>query len=228
MKKHSKVLAVVTVFGLFAGVACAATEFKTDQEKRSYAIGSSMAKSIKQQGVNIDPEFISQGLLDTFGGKSKLTESEIGAIMQNFQEEIRQKRMAEIQKAAAENKQRGAAFVAENGKKEGVKTLPGGTQYKVLKAGSGKMPTDDDTVLCNYRGTLVDGKQFDASQPGKPASFKVGQVIPGWREALKQMPVGSKWQLVIPSDQAYGERGAGNAIGPNETLVFEVELVSIQ
>ena len=228
MKKHMKVVAIVTVVGLFAGAACAATEFKTDQEKRSYAIGSSMAKSIKQQGINVDPKLVSQGLLDTFEGKSKLTETETGAIMQNFQEEMRQKKMAEFQKAVAENKQRGAAFVAENAKKEGVKTLPGGTQYKILKAGSGKMPTDNDTVLCNYRGTLVDGKEFDASQPGKPASFKVGQVIQGWREALKQMPVGSKWQLVIPAEQAYGERGAGNAIGPNETLIFEVELVGIQ
>jgi len=228
MKKHIKVLAVLTIVGLFTGAAWAATEFKTEQEKRSYAIGSSMAKSIKQQGVSVDPALVSQGLLDTLDGKSQMTDAEIGAIMQKFQEELRQKKMADFQKAATENKQRGAAFIAENSKKEGVKTLPGGTQYKVLHAGSGKTPTDNDTVLCNYRGMLVDGKEFDASQPGKPASFKVGQVIPGWREALKQMPVGSKWQLVIPADQAYGERGAGNSIGPNETLVFEVELVGIQ
>jgi FKBP-type peptidyl-prolyl cis-trans isomerase FklB len=223
-----KFLSVVAVVGLSTGAAWAATEFKTDQEKRSYAIGSSMANSIKQQGFSVDPALVSQGLLDTLGDKSRLTDSEVGAILKKFQEELRQKKIADFMKTADENKQRGAVFMAENGKKEGVKTLPGGTQYKVLHAGSGKMPTDSDTVLCNYRGTLVDGREFDASQPDKPASFKVGQVIPGWREALKQMPVGSKWQLVIPANQAYGERGAGNKIGPDETLVFEIELVGIQ
>ena len=228
MSNYQRLLAVLTVVGLSAGTAWAATEFKTDQEKRSYAIGSSMARGLKQQGISIDPALVSQGLLDTLGDKSQLTDSEIGAIMQQLQEEVRQRKMAEFQKVSAGNRQRGAAYVEENSKKEGVMTLPGGTLYKVLQAGNGKLPTDGDTVLCNYRGTLVDGKQFDASPPGKPVSFKVGQVIPGWREALKQMPVGSIWQLVIPADQAYGERGAGNAIGPNETLIFEVELVGIQ
>lgn len=228
MKITVKVLIALTFFGLSTGAAWAAAKLTTDLEKRSYAIGSSMATSIKQQGLSVNPALVSQGLLDTFKGKSQLTDSEISTILQQLQAEVRQKKTAEFQKAADKNKQRGEAFIAENVKKKGVKTLPGGTQYKVLQAGSGKVPTDNDTVLCNYRGTLVDGKEFDASQPGKPASFKVGQVIPGWREALKQMPVGSKWQLVIPAGQAYGEQGAGNAIGPNETLVFEVELVSIQ
>jgi FKBP-type peptidyl-prolyl cis-trans isomerase FklB len=228
MKRNLLVLAVMTVIGLSPGAAWAATEFKSDQAKRSYAIGASMAKNIKQQGISVDPTLVSQGLLDTLGDKSQLPDSEIGAILQKFQEELRQKKIDDFMKLADENTQRGAAFMAENGKKEGVNILAGGTQYKVLHAGSGRIPTDGDTVLCNYRGTLVDGREFDASQPGRPASFKVGQVIPGWREALKQMPVGSKWQLVIPANQAYGERGAGNKIGPEETLVFEVELVGIQ
>jgi len=200
----------------------------TDMEKRSYAIGANVAKNIKQQAVSVDAALVSKGLLDELAGKSLLTDVELGAIMQQLQGEVRQKMMAEREKAAAENKQRGAAFLAENKKQDGVKVLPGGVQYKVLKAGNGKKPTAADTVQCNYTGTLIDGKVFDASQPGKPVSFKVGQVIPGWQEALKQMPVGSKWHLVIPSDQAYGERGAGNTIGPNETLIFEVELVAIQ
>jgi FKBP-type peptidyl-prolyl cis-trans isomerase FklB len=212
---------------LMAAPAMSAT-LTTDMEKRSYAIGANVAKNIKQQAVSVDAALVSKGLLDELAGKSLLTDVELGAIMQQLQGEVRQKMVAEREKAAAENKQRGEAFLAENKKQDGVKVLPGGVQYKVLKAGSGKKPTAADTVQCNYTGTLIDGKVFDASQPGKPVSFKVGQVIPGWQEALKQMTVGSKWRLVIPPDQAYGERGAGNSIGPNETLIFEVELVGIQ
>lgn len=229
MKTFRKVLAQLLMVVLCAGVAmAAATELKTNQDKRSYAIGANVAKNIKLQEVSVDPALVSQGVLDELSGKSLLSDAELGAIMQQLQGEVRQKMMARHEKDAAVNKQRGEAFLEENKKKEGVKTLPGGVQYKVLTAGTGKKPTDADTVTCNYRGSLVDGKVFDASQPGKPVAFKVSQVIPGWQAALKQMPVGSKWQLVIPPDQAYGERGAGNAIGPNETLFFEVELVGIQ
>ncbi|NJC89263.1 MAG: FKBP-type peptidyl-prolyl cis-trans isomerase [Desulfuromonas sp.] len=229
MKTSRTIFVPLLMLLLAAGAAQAAkAELKTDQEKRSYAIGANVARNIKLQQVEVDAALVSQGLLDELAGKSLLTDAELGAIMQKLQGEVRQKFQAEQAKAGVENKKRGEAFLAENKKKDGVKVLPGGVQYKVLSAGSGKKPTDADTVLCNYRGTLVDGKPFDASQPGKPVSFKVGQVIPGWQEALKQMPVGSKWQLVIPAEKAYGERGAGNAIGPNETLIFEVELVGIQ
>lgn len=218
---------LLTVTMLMAAPAMSAT-LTTEMDKRSYAIGANVAKNIKLQEVSVDPALVSQGVLDELAGKSLLSDAELGAIMQQLQGEVRQKMMARQDKDAAANKQRGEAFLEENKKKEGVKTLPGGVQYKVLTAGSGKKPTDADTVTCNYRGNLVDGKVFDASQPGKPVSFKVSQVIPGWQAALKQMPVGSKWQLVIPAEQAYGERGAGNAIGPNETLIFEVELVGIK
>ena len=224
-----KMLAQLLLIVLFAVPAVAAvTELKTDQDKRSYAIGANVAKNIKQQGVSVDSKLVAQGVLDELAGKSLLTDAELGAIMQQLQGEVRQKMMAEHQKAAAENKQKGAAFLAANAKVEGVKTLPSGVQYKVISAGSGKQPTDADTVQCNYRGMLIDGKVFDASQVGKPVSFKVNQVIPGWQEALKLMSAGSKWMLFIPADKAYGERGAGTAIGPNETLIFEVELVGIQ
>jgi FKBP-type peptidyl-prolyl cis-trans isomerase FklB len=206
----------------------AAPELKTDQEKRSYAIGANVAKNIKLQEVSVDPALVSRGLLDELAGKSQLTDAELGAIMQQIQGEVRQKMLARQEKDGAVNKKRGEEFLAANLKNDGVKTLTGGVQYKVLKAGEGKKPGGADTVQCNYRGMLVDGKVFDASQPGKPASFKVSQVIPGWQIALKEMPVGSKWQLFIPADKAYGERGAGNVIGPNETLIFEVELVGIQ
>lgn len=229
MKGIEKLLAKLLVIALAATPLLAgATELKTDKEKRSYAIGANVAKNIKLQEVSVDNALVTQGYLDEMGGKSQLTDAELGAVMQQLQGEVRQKMVAKHEKDAAGNKKRGEAFLAENKKKDGVKVLAGGVQYKVLTAGSGKKPADTDTVQCNYRGMLVDGKVFDASQPGKPASFKLAQVIPGWQIALKEMPVGSKWQVVIPAEKAYGERGAGSAIGPNETLVFEVELVGIQ
>jgi FKBP-type peptidyl-prolyl cis-trans isomerase FklB len=224
----SSILLLLAASLVGSPVLAAVTELKTDQEKRSYAIGANVARNIKLQEVNVDPALVSQGMLDEMAGKSLVDDAELGAIMQQLQVEVRQKMIAQYEQAAAENQRRGAAFLEENGKKEGVKTLPSGVQYQVLTAGTGKVPTAADTVLCNYRGMLVDGTVFDASEPGQPVDFQVTQVIPGWQEALQLMPVGSKWQLVIPAEQAYGERGAGNVIGPNETLVFEVELVGIQ
>lgn len=228
MKRLLKTVLPLVMCTLAGTVAVAAvTELKSDQEKRSYAIGANVGKNIKLQEVKVDPQLAAQGLLDELAGKSLLTDAELGAIMQQLQGEVRQKMMARHEQDAAENKKRGEAFLAENRRKDGVKVLPGGVQYKVLKATSGRKPTVADTVQCNYRGMLTDGKVFDASPSGKPVSFKVAQVIPGWQEALVEMSVGSRWQLVIPAEKAYGERGAGNAIGPNETLVFEVELVGI-
>jgi len=189
-----------TLFLIFSLLVLSATDLladdlKTDLDKRSYAIGANVGKNIKLQEVKVDPTLVSQGLIDELAGKSQLTDAELGAIMKQLQNEVRQKMKVEYYKAAAENKKRGEAFLVENKKKEGVKVLPGGVQYQVLIAGTGKKPTDADTVLCNYRGMLIDGKVFDASQPGKPVSLMVAQVIPGWQEALKQMPVGSKWEV---------------------------------
>ena len=142
---------------------------------------------------------------------------------------MKQKQMQAMEAAAAENKKQGDAFLAENGKKEGVVTLPSGVQYKVITAGQGRKPVETDTVLCNYKGSFPDGTEFDSSaEAGKPVPFEIKTVIPGFKEALELMPVGSKWQIVVPASLAYGERGAGNVIGPNATLIFEVELVSIQ
>lgn len=229
MKANRSILANLLVMIMIVTPALAAgPELQTDMDKRSYAIGANVAKNLKLQEISVDTALVSQGFLDEMAGKSQLTDADLGVIMQQLQGEVRQKVMARQEKDGAANKKRGEEFLAANLKKDGVKTLTGGVQYKVIKAGEGKKPGEADTVQCNYRGMLVDGKVFDASQPGKPASFKVSQVIPGWQVALKEMPVGSKWQLVIPADKAYGERGAGNIIGPNETLVFEVELVGIQ
>ena len=207
-----------------------ASAFKTQKEKLSYAIGMEMGKGVKSQGLDVDPAIMTQGLNDAIsGGKSLMSEDELRQVISSLQQEIRQKQMQAQEAAAAENKAKGDTFLAENGKKEGVVVLPDGLQYKILTAGQGKKPAETDTVLCNYKGTFLDGTEFDSSaKAGKPVPFEVKNVIPGFKEVLQLMPVGSKWQVVVPANLAYGERGAGGVIGPNSTLVFEIELVSIQ
>jgi FKBP-type peptidyl-prolyl cis-trans isomerase len=161
------------------------------------------------------------------GGKTRLTQEEAQTVLTEVQNEVRKQQTEKQAEAAAKNKTEGEAFLAANKSKEGVVTLPSGLQYKILTAGTGPKPTATDSVVCNYRGTLVNGTEFDSSyKRGQPATFGVGQVIKGWTEALQLMPVGSKWQVFIPSTLAYGERGPGE-IGPDATLIFEVELLSI-
>lgn len=203
---------------------------KTQKDKVSYAIGLEMGKGVKDQGFDVDPELVARGIKDAIsGGKPLLSDADFNAIMADVQETMKQKQMQVMEEEAAENKKQGEAFLAENTKKEGVVTLPSGLQYKILTAGQGKKPAETDTVLCNYKGTFIDGTEFDSSvQAGKPVAFDLKGILPGFKEALMLMPIGSKWQLFIPSNLAYGERGAGNVIGPNATLIFEVELVSIQ
>lgn len=210
--------------------AAPAMELKSEKDKLSYAVGMEMGMGVKSQGIDIDPVMLSQGLKDAISGaKPLMSEEELRTVIAGLQEEMRQKQMQAMEAAATENKKNGEAFMAENGKKDGVTTLPSGLQYKVITAGDGKKPVETDTVLCNYRGTFLDGTEFDSSaQAGKPVPFQIKSVIPGFKEALQLMPVGSKWEIYIPSNLAYGARGAGNVIGPNSTLIFEVELVSIQ
>ena len=203
---------------------------KTQKDKVSYSVGVDVAKSFAKMGMDLDLDVFIKGLRDGFSGKKLLmTDDEMHATMTALQNDLAKKQSEGKQSAAEENKKAGEAFLAENKKKEGVVTLPSGLQYKILKAAKGKKPTDADTVECHYRGTLIDGTEFDSSYSrGKPATFPVAGVIPGWTEALKLMPVGSKWQLVVPSKLAYGEHGAGADIGPNATLIFEVELLGIK
>jgi FKBP-type peptidyl-prolyl cis-trans isomerase FklB len=207
-----------------------ASAFKTQKEKISYAIGMEMGKGVKTQGIDVDPTILVQGLNDAISGaKPQMSEEELRQVISGLQQEIRQKQMQAQQAAATENKSKGEAFLAENAKKDGMVVLPDGLQYKILTAGQGKKPAETDTVMCNYKGTFVDGTEFDSStQAGKPVPFEVKNVIPGFKEVLQLMPVGSKWQVFVPSTLAYGERGAGGVIGPNATLIFEIELVSIQ
>lgn len=202
---------------------------KTQKDKVSYTLGVEVARSFQSQGVEVDQNLVVKGLRDALSGEKLLmTDDDLHATMSAFQQDLRQKQAQARSMAAEGNKKAGEAFLAENAKKEGVVTLPSGLQYKILKAAEGKKPTEADTVVCHYRGTLIDGTEFDSSKSGQPSTFGLKGVIPGFREALKLMPVGSKWQFFIPPDLAYGERGAGNAIGPNATLVFEIELISIQ
>ena len=215
--------------------SAAAAPLNTKKERFSYALGMNIGKNLgnqlKQGSVEVDWSLVGQGLKDSTadGGKTRLTEEEAKAVLTEVQSGVQKQQQAKMQEAAAKNKAEGEAFLTANKSVEGVVTLPSGLQYKILTAGIGPKPTASDQVNCNYRGTLIDGTEFDSSyKRGKPATFGVGQVIKGWTEALQLMPIGSKWQLFIPSSLAYGERGGpGGAIGPNEALIFEVELLSI-
>jgi FKBP-type peptidyl-prolyl cis-trans isomerase FklB len=202
----------------------------TPKDKLSYAIGMNFGASLRKQSVEVDTNILVRGLKDSLaGGKTLLTEDESRAVVAELQAEMRKKQEEKMAQAGEANLKEGQEFLAANKSKEGVVTLPSGLQYKILQAGTGPKPTTSDSVVCNYRGTLIDGKEFDSSyKRGQPATFPVSGVIKGWTEALQLMPVGSKWQLFVPAELAYGARGAGPGIGPNSTLIFEVELISIQ
>ncbi len=211
----------------FAGEAVV---LKTERDKISYGIGMDIGENMKRQSIDIDADKLAQGIKDVFsGGKLLLTEEEFRNTMENFRKDMMAKQKMQMQEVSDKNKKEGETFLAENKKKEGVITLPSGLQYKVIKAGDGNLPKATDTVTVHYKGTLIDGTEFDSSYGrGEPATFPVNGVIPGWTEALQLMKAGSKWQLFIPSNLAYGDRGAGGKIGPNSTLVFDVELLSIK
>jgi len=218
-----------------AAATGAATLLKTEKDKRSYAIGlnigAKVANELKAGGVDMDSTILARGIRDSLtGAKHLMTDEEVKTSLTALETELREKARAEYEAMATANKKESDDFLAANKSKEGVQTLPSGLQYKVLKAGTGPKPAATDKVSCNYKGAFLDGKEFDSSERhgGKPVTFGVSDVIKGWTEALQLMPVGSKWQLFVPSDMAYGPRGAGQEIGPNKALIFEVELVSIE
>jgi FKBP-type peptidyl-prolyl cis-trans isomerase FklB len=225
--KKNLVLVLLLIF--VATAAYAQDALKTDQEKLGYAIGMNIGLGMKQKNVEADLDQIVAGLKASYKGEEMLlSEQEMGEILTAYQQEMQQKMMAEAAAAATENTKLAEAFLTENGKKDGVKTLPSGLQYKVITEGSGASPKPESTVEVHYKGTLIDGTEFDSSyKRGEPASFPVGGVIPGWTEALQLMKEGGKWELAIPPALAYGERGAPPVIPPNSALVFEVELLKI-
>jgi FKBP-type peptidyl-prolyl cis-trans isomerase FklB len=207
----------------------------TDRDKESYALGMNVAKGLqqrmKEQSVDVDNTLLLRGIKDGLSGaKTLLTDDEATAALTKLQADVRQKQEEQRKLLGDKNLKEGEAFLAANKAKDGVVTSPSGLQYKVLTQGTGPKPAATDMVVCQYRGTLLDGTEFDSSyKRGQPATFQLNRVIKGWTEALQLMPVGSKWQIVIPPDLAYGDRGApGSPIGPNATLIFEVELMKIQ
>lgn len=213
-----------------AAKATGTVALDTPKAKSSYAIGLNIGKGMSKSSVDVDPNIFMQGLKDGLtGGKALMTDEQVKAVLDELQAHMRQVAEAKAKEVGDANKKDGDEFLAANKTKEGVVTLPDGLQYKILTAGNGPKPTASDMVVCNYKGTLIDGTEFDSSyKRGQPATFAVGQVIHGWAEAVQMMPVGSKWEIFIPAEMAYGPRGAGPDIGPNATLIFEVELLSIQ
>lgn len=193
-------------------------------------MGMNLGTGLHRQGITLDPALVARGMKDAqSGGKTLLNEDEARAALTQFQATIRGKMEAKSKEEDASNRKAGEDFLAANKSKPGVVTLPDGLEYKVLQEGTGPKPTASDTVKCDYKGTLINGKEFDSSaKHGGPAEFPVGGVIKGWTEALQMMPVGSKWELYVPPDLAYGDRGAGADIGPGDTLIFEVSLLSIE
>jgi len=212
---------------------CSADEtigLKDKKDKESYSLGYQFGQYLKSHGVDIDLEVYTSGIKDGLGEREPLmNREEIRAIIKDLQQKVEAERQKELKEKAAKNLEEGKKFLTENQKKEGVKALPSGLQYKVLAEGSGKTPQAIDTVTVNYKGTLIDGTEFDSSyKRGQPTTLKVSGVIKGWTQALQLMKEGSKWQLFIPPDLAYGERAAGRNIPPNSTLIFEIELISVQ
>ena len=219
------------VFGLF--VSAAQGQDKPDltnpKQRTSYAIGLDIAANLKAREIDLDPKALAAGIADALANKPALNPDEAREVLMKLQQEMMAKGETKNKADAEKNQKAGDAFLAENGKKEGVKTTASGLQYKVLKSGGGASPKKTDTVKVHYHGTLIDGKVFDSSvQRGEPVTFPMDGVIPGWVEALQLMKVGDKWQLFIPAKLAYGERVPDPVIGPNATLVFEVELLGIE
>ena len=222
MKKH---LVIVSLAGLVAGQAMA-VDLDDDKKRFSYIIGMQIGQNLKNDNIDLDEMAFMAAIKDaSSGAKPQLSEADVQATLQRIQ----QARAAEGQKLADSNRAEGEKFLADNAKKSGIKTLESGLQYTVVKAGSGGMPKATDTVEVHYRGTLINGTEFDSSfSRGQPATFPVNGVIKGWQEALQLMKEGAKWQIFVPSDLAYGPRGAGGDIGPNATLIFDVELLKIK
>ena len=232
MKAQNVFFPLAVAATLLAGTAFAdeaANALKTDKDRISYSVGIETARNFKKQGFEFDQQLFLRGMQDaTSGQKTMIPEKEMRKILAGFQSQVRQTMAANRKEASEENRKKAADFLVANKDKEGVITLPSGLQYKIVKAGNGRKPIETDTVLVEYRGTLLSGIEFDGTEAGHPATLRANQVIPGWKEALKLMPVGSKWQLFVPPAMAYGERGVGTDIGPNELLMFDIELVDIK
>lgn len=206
-----------------------AEELSTPKEMLSYSIGMSIGKNLKNEQTDVDQALLIEGMKNALAGEHlRISDKQWRSVMNTYMSEMSKRaKMVRLQ-AQEENKKKSDAYLAKNQADKHVVVLSSGVQYKVISEGSGTKPGDSSVVQVNYRGTKTDGSEFDATEPGHPAKLKLAALIPGWRETLKLMATGSKWQIVIPPQLAYGERGAGSDIGPNETLIFDVELVAVE
>jgi FKBP-type peptidyl-prolyl cis-trans isomerase FklB len=227
--KRAATIALGIVFLFSVAHAGDKPDLKDLKDKESYSLGYQFGQSLKAQGVDIDLDIYAAGIRDSLGGKEpRMSQEEIRATVANLRQRVAAVQQKALKEQADKNYKEGEDFLIDNARKEGVKSLPSGLQYKVLRPGSGRAPQAADTVTVHYRGTLIDGSEFDSSiARGQPQTFKVNGVIPGWTEALQLMKEGDKWQIFIPANLAYGEKGAPPRIPPNSTLIFEVELISV-
>jgi FKBP-type peptidyl-prolyl cis-trans isomerase FklB len=230
MKNLVIVALLLTLGGLPVAAQEQAQAFANQKDKTSYAIGADIGNSFKRRGLDLNPELVLKGLRDALGtAPTLLSEKEIRDTIVAYQTELQAKMQETLKAQGEKNQKEGTTFLATNKTKQGVVTLPSGLQYKVITAGTGPKPTANDSVKCHYRGTFIDGSEFDSSYSrNQPAVFPVRGVIGGWTEALQLMPVGSKWQLVVPYELAYGAGGNPPRIAPYATLVFEIELLGIE
>lgn len=216
----------ISLLSLFT---CAQAQLNSVEQKASYAIGVDLAHNLRSQGIELDVSTFLQGLEDALKQqKLKLTNEQMAEAIETFSRNLEEKKQAKLQTAAKTNAQRGKEFLAQNKSKPNIIRLESGLQYRIIEPGKGNTPTENDVIIAHYRGTLIDGTEFDSSfSRGTPIEFKLNNVIPGWQEALKRMSPGAKWEIFVPAELAYGERGAGNIIGPNETLIFEIHFIAI-
>ena len=230
---RNKKCITIIIAGLFVLTAQAWAQEKgvpkDKKEKTGYAIGANIGADMKRMAIEIDADMVAQGIKDAYAGKPKLTDDELRVVLTDLNKEMQTKQGEKMKVLGDKNKQDGEAFLNQNAKASGVVQLPSGLQYKVIKEGTGKIPKATDTVLAHYKGTLIDGTEFDSSiKRNQPTEFKVNGVIPGWIEILQKMKEGSKYAVYIPSNLAYGERGNGPIIGPNAVLIFEIELIAVK
>jgi FKBP-type peptidyl-prolyl cis-trans isomerase FklB len=229
MKTPGWPLLVLATLVSTSALADDASPFKDRKEQDSYAIGAQTGRTLRKDNVEIDTEMLIRGLRDGLGnGKLLLSEKDLHAVMSHVQQELHKNMVLNRRALGQRNLEEGARFLAENGRKDGVVTTASGLQYRVIKAGTGAKPFLNNTVSVNYRGTLLDGTEFDASPAGQPAQLVVAQTVLGLKEALQSMPAGSRWELAVPANLAYGDRGTGTDVGPNQVLLFDLELVGIK
>lgn len=223
------VLATQAAFAATTATTTSSAAPTSLQDQISYTIGVDMGKNLKTQNINVNADMLAQGIKDGMaGGNLLMTQQQMDAALKQFQQQMVSKQQQQMQQMSDQNSKDGAAFLAKNKSQPGVVTLPNGLQYKVILAGSGNSPTANDTVSVDYEGTFINGQVFSSTyQQGQPVTFQISQVIPGWQQALKMMKPGAEWMVYIPSNLAYGAQGVGDTIGPNETLVFKIHLLSV-